>query len=349
MPMKNKEILAVIPDEFASLLASGLEAAGTEVYEIRLSAGKKAYLVTREGIRFVTSSGALSGLPDMTAPTVTEKVLEELTDRATGYSAYAHTSELEQGYIAYPGGYRIGIASRGSSGSMKTGAITSVCIRLPIKFPVIRAPELDGILSGLSGGLLIAGPPGSGKTTLLRYCAAKLSDGGNGFRRVAVVDERSELSGGERGDFGLGACTDVIAGRPKSEGIMTAVRCFSPEFVICDEIGSLNETESILEGLNTGVTFVCSMHAGDLSQLIRRRQFVQLFRENVFSSVVLLSASEKGKIEGIYSRGAVNDEIRRSCDPRAYGGGTRVLFGVGLPQERETAEEPFGVFQTAIG
>ena len=311
--VKNRDVLAIIPTEFAKMLSKVFDIDGTDIYEIRMITGRPVYLVTSEGIRFVSSGGALSCLPDLSAPTVTYEALEELTDKAMGYSAYAHSDELKSGFVTYGAGIRIGIASKGNSGSMKLGEINSVCIRLPTDAPRINAGDLDILLEDLKGGLLIAGPPASGKTTMLRYCARKLSDDSSGcFRRVSVIDERMELGGVRGNSYDLGYCTDIISGKSKAEGIMTALRCFSPDIMICDEIGSEEETEKILEGLNSGVIFIASMHAGDISQLVLRSQFRKLFDENVFSTVAMLSAEKKGCIEKLYSRREVNDEIGRS-------------------------------------
>lgn len=311
--IKNKEILAVFPDNLSVILEKTFGINGLDIYEIRLSEGRKMYLNTSEGIRFVTASGALSCLPDLSAPAITSETLEELTDKAVGYSAYAHSDELCQGYVTYGAGYRIGIACDGLKGQLKSGKVNSVCIRLPVVSPEIKENELDDILDNLASGLLIAGPPACGKTTLLRYCAKRLSDGVNGYRRVCVIDERRELAGINSKSFDLGCCTDIISGCPKHEGIMTALRCFSPEIIICDEIGTEKEADCILEGLNSGVCFVSSMHAGNLSQLVLRSQFRRMFRENVFSHVAVISSECKGRVEKIYSREAVNDEIYRTC------------------------------------
>lgn len=51
---------------------------------------------------------------------------------------------------------------------------------------------------------------------------------------MVVLDERFELSAD---GFDLGACTDILQGYPKQEGLSHAVRCLSPEYIVCDELG----------------------------------------------------------------------------------------------------------------
>ena len=101
----------------------------------------------------------------------------------------------------------------------------------------------------------------------------------------------------------------------KADAILHAVRLLSPEVIICDEIGGYRETESILQGLNSGVSFIASVHAGDVSSLVRRRQFRLLFDESVFDKAVFLSAEMPGKITAAYSYGELLYEINRSCEP----------------------------------
>ncbi len=105
----------------------------------------------------------------------------------------------------------------------------------------------------MEGGLLLVGAPSSGKTTVLRDIARQLSSGSVGaIRRVAVIDERGELAGvykGMRGIFlGLAARLD---GYPKAQGILQAVRSLAPDYILCDEIGSLKKIPSLFFNAST--------------------------------------------------------------------------------------------------
>lgn len=130
--------------------------------------------------------------------------------------------------------------------------LTSLCIRVARSHNGC-ADELKRLLDrdGLRG-MLICGEPSSGKSSLLRDLARQLADDG---RRVAVVDERGELSG----HLPLPRC-DVLKGYPKPEGIQQAVRCLAPDVVIFDELGTGEETDAVCAGLNAGVTAIASAH-----------------------------------------------------------------------------------------
>ena len=309
----------MLPARLAAAAGAAFDAA-TDVYELRLIADQCAFAVTGDGIRFLSADGHLLAAPGRDPLTVREDELEQTVERAIGYSGFAHEEELRRCFLTRPDGTRIGVAFAGGAGTLHTGRIRSLNIRLPTEGSGAPQPVLDRLLRELSGGLLIAGAPNTGKTTLLRYCCRYLGGGAGGrYRKVCVVDERMELAGAS-GCFRLGACTDVIAGRSKREGILTALRLFSPEVIVCDEIGSCEETDSILEGLNSGVIFIASLHAGSLSQLAARRQCVKLFGENVFADTVLLSEREKGRIAAVYTKQEVEDEIRGSARAGRRGG-----------------------------
>lgn len=308
---QTSDIAGVLPERLSSSLLRACERS-RDIYELRLIRDRAAFLVTGEGIRFLRSDGRLSAAPAIDPVVLSGDELEEIVQRAAGYSGFAHEAELRRGFLTRPDGTRIGIAASCVAGGIPAGGIYSLNVRFPFCEREIDGSLMESVLGDLSGGVLIAGPPGSGKTTLLRSCCRYLGDGGGGtYRKICVVDERGELAG-ENGRFDLGACTDVISGRDKRDAILTAVRLLSPQVIVCDEIGSDRESESILEGLNSGVIFLAAMHAGDLRQLIRRSQFLRLFSETVFDRVVLLDPLRKGAVREILSYEEVADEIHRS-------------------------------------
>lgn len=307
---QRSDIVGVLPERLAGPIERVLRAHPGDVFELRLIRDRCAFLVCGEGLRFLSVGGVPFPEPPDDPLTAREEDLEELLDRAAGYSGFAHEEELRQSFLTRPDGTRIGIAFSGGPGRPRAG-VGSLCIRFPVAREGEPQPLLDGVLTALSGGLLIAGAPNTGKTTLLRHCCRFLSEGLGGRRRkVCAVDERRELAGAN-GAFDLGGCTDVIAGQDKREAILTALRLLSPEVIVCDEIGSARETECLLEGLNSGVILIASLHARDLTQLVRRQQFRRLFAENVFAHVALLAPEQKGVLRAVYDYEEVAHEIHR--------------------------------------
>lgn len=319
---QRTDIAGILPDSLSRAVLQAFRSYPGDIYELRLIRERCAFVVTSEGIRFLRRDGGLTPFPDGCPAVVTADELEEILQRAVGYSGFAHEEELRRSFLTRGDGTRIGIAFSGGAGALRTGGIHSLNIRLPTADPGQLPAALQAVLRSLKGGLLIVGAPNTGKTTLLRACCRFLGNGeGGAYRKVCVVDERMELAGNDT--FDLGRCTDVIAGRDKRESILTALRLLSPEVIVCDEIGSAQETDSILEGLNSGVIFIASMHARDLPQLCRRGQFLRLFGENVFDSVAQLDPQAKGKLRGVYTYEEVADEIHRGGGPLLRGGADR--------------------------
>ena len=311
-----RDVLKIMPSGLKKPLSLAFE--GTDgIYEVRLVCGESVYLVTEKGTMFLDENGNLSRVFPLNALKPTASELSEITDRSIGYSGFFRENELKNGYITYSRGIRIGLCGDVSTGGGIIGKITSLNIRIPYFGKADNDTDFGELLS-FSSGLLIAGAPSSGKTTLLREIAKRLSSGfGEVCKKVCVIDERGELTAGRS----PGPCADVIRGMKKADAILHAVRLLSPRYIICDEIGGYDETKSILQGLNSGVSFIASIHAGDVSSLVRRQQFKILFSENVFDKAVFLSPSSPGKITDMYSYGELLNEIGRSCE-HLYGNNT---------------------------
>ncbi len=127
-------------------------------------------------------------------------------------------------------------------------------------------------------GILVYSPPGHGKTTYLKSLIYLLSMGiYTPPYRVGVVDERFELG---EGLCKKGLC-DIISGLPKESSIEMLTRTMSPEIIVCDEINK-SEKDAIINGCNTGTSFVCSVHGRSIEE-IKKRGFVSpLIEANIF-------------------------------------------------------------------
>ena len=91
-----------------------------------------------------------------------------------------------------------------------------------------------------------------------------------------------------------------------------AVRSLSPQIVVCDEIGSETETRAVELSLNAGAAVIASIHAGNLSEFLRRDQATALMKSGAFQHIAMLrGCAEPGKISGIYRTGDLVAEICR--------------------------------------
>lgn len=262
------------------------EKAGVE--EIRLRMGQPLAVFGGGRLRYVTEAGTLSVRPE-DGLRVTRSHLEECFRKLCGYAVHTHEEEISQGFISVPGGHRAGLGGTAFVRANRTAGlrdITSINLRIARQVRGSAAPLVPLVLAG-EGGLLLAGPPGSGKTTLLRDLARQLSEAG---KKVAVVDERCELSGicGQTIENDLGPGCDVLAGGNKGESILMAVRCLSPQYIICDEVGRPEEIEAVCAGLCSGAVMITSIHAGSFDQLGQRPQFLPLARSGAFAWVAFV-------------------------------------------------------------
>ncbi len=252
--------------------------------EIRLRAGLPLMLCGAYGLCFPDGNGKFSRLfPDKT-PTPTAEEVAQTVQALTDHSVYSHTDELNSGYVTYADGMRAGVAGRAGT---QDGRIRSV---REIRSVNIRiAKNVDGAAKYLSrkvfsDGLkntVLFGAPLSGKTTMLKDIARILSSYPY-YYRVAVADERRELSAAR------GVNIDFFTGYPKKDGIEFAMRSFSPDVILCDELGTEEDCREVLRALGCGVRFVLSVHCGSRRELFTRPVCRALVECGAFDRFVFL-------------------------------------------------------------
>ena len=248
--------------------------------EIRLRAGRYA-AVTLRGRNLLLSH------------TVTEEDLSATFRALVGHSLYRHRESLAEGYFTVHG-FRVSVGGRAvfeKGAVVGMGEISSLCIRVPHD---VRGAGQIGVelFSSLERrrGFLVYSAPGVGKTTFLRDLAESLSCGRNAMR-VVLVDVRGELCSREHRP----ACQiDLLSGYPMARGIEIATRTLSPEVIICDEIGSLEEAEAVLSVMGGGVPVIASAHAGDLRELLSRGPIRLLHERSAFGAYVGIARKGDG-------------------------------------------------------
>lgn len=245
--------------------------------EIRIRSGRPPELIL---------DGKYTGLRQ----TVTDQDVSFIINTATKYSPWA-SETIARGYIACPGGHRIGICGEvvmrnGTLQGIKD--IRSLCIRIARDLPGCSKKIMD-----ISKSLLILGPPGSGKTTLLRDMIRRISYGEKGS--IAVVDERGELF--PPGVFDEGPRTDVMTGCTKAQGLDLLVRTMGPGYVAMDEITALEDCGALLRAGNCGVKLLATVHASCLEDLQRRPVYRELVNSNLFENYAILQQDKSLRTE----------------------------------------------------
>ncbi len=243
--------------------------------EIRLRRGR-ATSVTKDGKNLLFSS--------ILSENEMDRVLLSLCQN----SLYAHEETIKKGYIAFPGGVRIGVCGRaalGRGGEIDgVSSVSSLIIRLPAPVPD-TGDEIVSLFERGCAGVLLYAPPGVGKTTLLRAVAHKAAR----TRRVALIDTREELFAGLSSPDLL---LDILSGYPRARGIEIAARTLSAELIVCDEIGDGEDARALLEAGDAGVPILATAHAAKLSSLLARPSFRRLHEARLFDVYVGLARKQ---------------------------------------------------------
>lgn len=296
--IKN-QIIRILPVRIRQTLSSAIAGCFPAVHEIVLRT-ERPVCVYRNGEQyFLTENGCLTNISDsQRLVKLSYAELVECFNFACGHSVYSHLNEIKDGFVTINGGHRVGICGTAVISDEKVVNIRDIStISVRISREVIGCgKELANIIVNSGKGMLICGVPCSGKTTVLRDIGRLLSE--EYLRRVCVVDSRSELGSVYKGVLqnDLGMC-DVMNGYPRDVGVSQAIRIFSPEFLICDEIGSECDKEAITSGVNSGVKFIASMHAGNVEDLKCRKYFDDIMSAGAFDKIVFLGSRENpGKI-----------------------------------------------------
>lgn len=284
-------VLSLLPGGVAAAV-SALKNSGTVPDEIRLRAGKPA-AVTVAGESFFLSAGGHLSTVAKDAFVCAAGDIDAAFLRICDGSVFAHTKEIEEGFIAAKGGLRAGVCGDFSAGALPR--VGSINIRIPREAVGCAKSFADAFC----GGMLIAGPPGCGKTTVLRDLIKTLSNRG---RRVAVIDSRREISGGE-GEFAfdLGGNTDVIFMQNKARGTQMALRSMYPQIIAFDEVGTAAETAGILEAFSSGVDIITTAHAGSIEELKTRPVTRELLGSGTVKTVVMLPRKIASRQPAVYS------------------------------------------------
>ncbi|MCH5138932.1 stage III sporulation protein AA [Clostridiaceae bacterium UIB06] len=294
--MDTKEILNILPQNLKSAIEDVIDS--KELQEIRIRIGKP--LIFQVGNREIINPY----IPHF-------EDIKTIIQRMSNYSIYAFEEEIKQGYITIKGGHRVGICGRCIIEKNEVKTIKNIgSINIRICRDVLYCS--DSIMKFILNSnevinTIIISPPKCGKTTLIRDIARNISDGMKTEKfkgeKVCVIDERSEIGACFNGvpQLQLGIRTDVLDGCPKSEGIMMAIRSMSPEVIVCDEIGTNKDMNSILTALNSGVSLITTIHGYGIEDLYNRPVFKEIIENKVFKRAIVLSNKKgAGTIECIY-------------------------------------------------
>lgn len=277
------EIMKYFPEKLRLALSGLSSKKAEELYEIRLKSEQPVVLVFSTEKHFVTDSGRVTDFYNSNVLRLSDYELKQVFQRMCSYSVYSMTENICNGFITIENGCRVGVYGTAvveDSAVVSVRNIKGLNIRLAGDFSDISA-DVYKLFENSKPSILICGPPLSGKTTLIKDLCRNLSD--KFSYKISLIDERAEFV-----NYYPGFNTDVLTGYPKSVGIMQSVRTLSPEVVVFDELGTSDEAEAVLDGMNSGVSFVMSIHCDNKEELKKKKQLKVLNEMKVIDYFVFL-------------------------------------------------------------
>ncbi|PEI92040.1 stage III sporulation protein AA [Bacillus pseudomycoides] len=281
-----KEVLEVLPKAMKQFI-EGCEQYST-LEEIRVRIGRPLECIARGEVFFydyvVTAEDAIY-----------------LLNKLSQYSIYTMEEELKRGYVTLRGGHRIGLAGKvitEKSAVKMIRDVSSFNIRIARQKIGIAEPLLSYLYDSRWLNTMVIGPPQTGKTTLLRDVARCMSQGVRSYKipscKVGIVDERSEIAGCVKGipQYEFGPRVDVLDACPKAEGMMMMIRSMSPDILIVDEIGRMEDSEAIMEAVHAGVQLFISAHGFSFDDVMKRPSLKAVMELGVFDRFIELSKAK---------------------------------------------------------
>lgn len=296
--MNTKDIFYILPQSIRNLIEKIKELDKLQEIRIKINKPLSIYADNKEIVANYI---------------VTKEDVKIILQRISNYSIYAFEEEIKQGYITIKGGHRVGLCGSCVIDNQKVRTIKNIAsLNIRICREVIGCSKkiMPYIIENnrVMNTILIS-PPKCGKTTLIRDISKNISDGirildlNFSGRKVCIIDERSEIGGCYDGvaQMNVGLRTDILDNCLKSEGIMMAIRSMAPDVIVCDEIGTYKDVDSILMAMNSGVNLITTIHGYGVEDLYKRPIFKDILENQVFQRAIVLSGLNGiGTIEYIY-------------------------------------------------
>ncbi len=295
---KLSEALRFFPSELRQVLLRIPRDSQSKLIEIRMRTNQPLELNFGATDSFISSKGDLANKIEE-ALVINNDLLRKTLNAFTTGSFYALEEELNQGYLALPGGHRVGITGQvfynGESIRIIRN-ISSINFRIARSIIGIARPLLPFLWKeGRFLKTLIIGAPATGKTTLLREIIREISTGAPSLGipgiHVGLVDERSEIAGSYQGipQLDVGPRTDVLDNCSKRDGVYLLLRAMNPHLIATDEVGREDDFRVIEDILNAGVSFLATAHARNLTEAILRPGLKKVLQEGAVERLVFVT------------------------------------------------------------
>ena len=241
---------------------------------------------------------------------VTIQELLETFQKICEHSIYSYQKQICEGFITIKGGHRVGITG---SCVIEDGKIININYISSLNFRIAREKKdvSNKILKYIIhndeiANTLIVSKPGCGKTTILRDLVRKISTDIEELnfkgKTCGVVDERGEIAAMYKGvpQNDIGILSDVLDNCSKSKGMRMLIRSMSPEVIVCDEIGSKEDAETINYAMCCGVKGIFTAHGSTFEEILLNEEIKKLIDKNIIETIIVLDDKKRGEIKKIY-------------------------------------------------
>ena len=232
-------------------------------------------------------------------------IIENFVRRASENSIYAFNDNIVNGFITLAKGIRVGLCGNIVTDGNRIVTVKdfqSLNIRIPHLIRNCSLPAFDYLVTDEIKNTLLISPPGSGKTTFIRDFIYQLY-AHNISKNILIADERNEICSVVNGEpnIDLGGFCDIYTNCTKKFAFKNGIRSMCPDVIVTDEIDLEKDLDSIIEAINCGVNVIATIHAKDINQLKKKRNFDKILDEKFFSRFVVLSNDEgPGTLANIY-------------------------------------------------
>ena len=241
---------------------------------------------------------------------VTIQELLETFQKICEHSIYSYQKQICEGFITIKGGHRVGITG---SCVIEDGKIININYISSLNFRIAREKKdvSNKILKYIIhddeiANTLIVSKPGCGKTTILRDLVRKISTDIEELnfkgKTCGIVDERGEIAAMYKGvpQNDIGILSDVISNSSKSQGMRMLIRSMAPEVIVCDEIGSKEDVETINYAMCCGVKGIFTAHGNTFEEILLNEEIKKLINKNIIETIIILGDKKRGEIKKVY-------------------------------------------------
>lgn len=121
---------------------------------------------------------------------------------------------------------------------------------------------------------------------------------------MGLVDERGEISAMYKGtpQNDIGIKTDILDNIPKWLGMKMLIRSMSPDVIVADEIGSIEDIDAINYAVCSGVKGIFTAHGMSFEDVYLNPILKDLIKSHVMERIIFLDMYwKKGEIGKVYT------------------------------------------------